>query len=326
MMIDSLKFDGIQIGRAVAALSVLYFHSWTALVRFPAEAASPIWPLSRVGELGVDLFFAVSGFVICMIATKPSFTPLAFLAKRALRIYPLWLTCLLTFAVLAAIWRGWQGHETFGYLLYSVTLLPTQELPFYNIGWTLQHEMAFYVLVAAVLPLVGLYGILAALILSFALLRDAPWFISNLSAFHLEFAAGMLAFLLLKKLRWFGSALPLAIGLVSLAVLFNYFGRTYLAPSLFLTTVGFANLHARGLFSKALVALGDQSYSIYLIHPIVFWSASAVSSKLTSVIPLWGLEPLRFACIAVVILISRVSFLYIEKPYLSFRRPAETPA
>lgn len=166
-----MKLEGIQIGRAVAALSVLYFHSWTALVRFPTDSPSPFCPLARLGELGVDLFFGISGFVICLIAAKPGFRPVEFLTRRVFRIYPLWLLCLGVVAILFAVWRGWQNnetyHETLGYLLYSATLLPTRDLPFYNIGWTLQHEMAFYFLAAIIVPMLGLFGLLGFLILSF---------------------------------------------------------------------------------------------------------------------------------------------------------------
>lgn len=315
-----MRLDGIQVGRAVAALSVLYFHSWLALVRFPENAAYPIAPLAKFGELGVDLFFAISGFVICMIATKKTFSPIEFLTKRVFRIYPLWLFCLATFAILGAIWRGWQNHETPTYFLYSATLLPTKELPFYGIGWTLQHEMAFYAVVTILFPLVRLPGVIVALIASFALRDYGPWYVSKLAAFHLEFAAGILAYIFWPKLRWIGSLLPIAVGLITLCALFYYLSRLWVAPALFLTIVGFANLKT-GPLTQWLVRTGDQSYSIYLVHPIIFWGCSAVTSKIVTHVPLWSLEPIRFACIFLVVFVSQITWKTIERPsiYLGSR-------
>ncbi|MBC9876317.1 acyltransferase [Bradyrhizobium sp. INPA01-394B] len=309
-----MRFDGIQIARAVAALSVLYFHSWTALVRFSADATYPLWPLARFGELGVDLFFGISGFVISMIAAKPGFRPLEFLVNRIFRIYPLWLLCLGTIAVLFAVWRGWQSSETLSYLLYSATLLPTHELPFYNIGWTLQHEITFYVLAAAIVPAFGLIGLLVVLVLSFVALGSAPWYLSNFAGFHLEFAAGILAYMLLPRLRWVGALLPIAAGVVGMCVLHFYLGHRGVAPALLLAIIGFANLNSDSSVSRFFVSMGDRSYSIYLLHPIVFWSFSSIVSLLIAKIPLWTAEPIRFTCMAIVIVAAGQTWVYVEQP------------
>ena len=81
------KLEGIQVARAIAALSVAYFHSYIALRAFPESAQAPIPPLKQWGYLGVDFFFAISGHVICLIAARPSFSPLSFAIKRLFRLY-----------------------------------------------------------------------------------------------------------------------------------------------------------------------------------------------------------------------------------------------
>jgi hypothetical protein len=53
------------------------------------------------------------------------------------------------------LWRAPLKSETFSYFLYSATLLPTEQFPFYDIGWSLQHEVAFYLLTAIVVPFFG---------------------------------------------------------------------------------------------------------------------------------------------------------------------------
>ena len=157
------RLPGLQVARAVAALSIAYFHSWVALVRFPKDTAFPLPILTGHGWLAVDLFFAISGFVICLVVSRPGFSVGSFLIKRVFRLYPLWLATLTIFAVLALLWRGPTETETLGYFLYSATLLPTEQFPFYNIGWSLQHEMIFYLIAAVIAPIFGLYGIAAFL-------------------------------------------------------------------------------------------------------------------------------------------------------------------
>src|SRR5690242_4289851 len=159
------RLPGVQIARAVAALSVMYFHSWTALDRFPRGTAHPIAFLAEHGALGVDLFFAISGFVICLVVSRrAAFDALPFMVKRVFRLYPLWLVTLTSFAVLALAWRNPLPSETLGFFLYSASLLPTEQIfPFYDIGWSLQHEMAFYVIVAIIAPWAGVSGIAAFL-------------------------------------------------------------------------------------------------------------------------------------------------------------------
>jgi peptidoglycan/LPS O-acetylase OafA/YrhL len=214
------KLPGIQIARAVAALSICYFHSWTILDRFPKGTSHPIAWLAERGWLGVDLFFAISGFVICLIATRSGFNVRPFLIRRAFRIYPLWLLMLTLFALMAWLWRGALPTETIGYFLYSATLLPTENFPLYDIGWSLQHEIMFYLVVALVTPLFGVSGIILALCASVAVnhLLNLPWYFANLAFYHAEFLAGIIAFLVLPYVRRLGALLPLTIGAISLII------------------------------------------------------------------------------------------------------------
>ena len=76
------RLPGIQVARAAAALSIVYFHSWVALVRFPKETAFPLPILPTYGWLAVDLFFGISGFVICLVVSRPTFQR-AFLLNEA---------------------------------------------------------------------------------------------------------------------------------------------------------------------------------------------------------------------------------------------------
>lgn len=316
---DHDRLPGVQIARAVAALSVMYFHSWTALDRFPRGTAHPIAFLAEHGALGVDLFFAISGFVICLVVSRrAAFDALPFMVKRVFRLYPLWLVTLTSFAVLALMWRNPLPSETLGFFLYSASLLPTEQIfPFYDIGWSLQHEMAFYVMVAIVAPWAGVSGIAAFLLCSsvafYTHVIPLPWWAFRFALYHAEFLAGVLAFIAWRRTTSLGAFIPLAVGLAALCCVIALGAHPYMPLPLFFLVLGFANIRASALPRLGfLVALGDASYSIYLTHPLVF----AVVRGFTVAVPkesLWLQEPIRYGAIAITIGVSIASWHYFER-------------
>jgi len=133
--VDGSKNEGLQVARAVAALSVAYFHSYIALRAFPESAQIPIGPLKDWGYLGVNLFFAISGYVICLVASKPTFSPASFAIKRVFRLFPMYWVAMATIAFMITI--GKYRPEPLGHFLYSMTLLPQSEGVgvMYRDGW-----------------------------------------------------------------------------------------------------------------------------------------------------------------------------------------------
>jgi exopolysaccharide production protein ExoZ len=313
------KQVGIQAARAIAALSIVYYHSWTSIVRFPKDTAYQIPGLTTYGWFAVYFFFAISGYVICLVVSRETFQVPSFLIKRLFRLYPLWLVILTTFAATAWLWRGLQSFETPSYFLYSATLLPTFDYPFYNVGWSLQPEIAFYLVVAAAVPLFGLRGLVAFLLVSTlaAQLIDMPWYLTYLGRYHAFFLAGVLAFMAHDKLARLGFWRPAVAG-VALLVL-GYLSVALTPFGLFLVITAFANLSPseQVWWRKPATMIGDASYSIYLIHPMVFLTASSLVSKFPDS-PLWVQEPIRFGCIGVAITLSLLSWRYFETPMISF--------
>ena len=238
------SLDRIQVARAIAALSIVYYHSWVALTRFPKDTAYQIPTISTYGWLAVPLFFAISGFVICLVASRQSFGVAAFLIKRVFRLYPLWLVMLTTFAATAWLWRGLQPRESFAFFLYSATLLPTNGFPFYDLGWTLQHEMTFYLITVITVPLFGLTGLAVFLLASTVAVHavDMPWYLANLSSHHGDFAAGVLAFMMREKLSRVGSLVPGAAGLLLLSIFAEQSLYWAFPLAMFMLIVGFASL------------------------------------------------------------------------------------
>ncbi|MBV8744380.1 MAG: acyltransferase [Xanthobacteraceae bacterium] len=270
--------------------------------------------LRDYGWIAVDFFFAISGFVICLVVTSPRFEPLSFMIRRAFRIYPLWIATSLAFFLSLLCFGRVDGYGTPSFFLYSLTLLPTNGFPFYDLGWSLQHEMLFYVLAAVMTPWTGLYGV--ALVLITGLVADRvfelPWYLHQYFFYYGNFLAGIAAFLAYRGGARVGFLLPLIAGMVA----FRWApGRAFFPIALFFWLVAFVNLHAATRAGRLGVLLGDTSYSIYLLHPLVFHAFEQVLRR-GPLPPLWVQEPLRYVALMLVCCLALASWRFFERPMI----------
>ena len=94
--------------RAIAILGVLIAHGTDALFAPGAATADPtLYMLTRYGAKGVDLFFGISGFLICSrlleeYDQRGEISLKGFYIRRFLRILPPYLVYLVVIALLAA--------------------------------------------------------------------------------------------------------------------------------------------------------------------------------------------------------------------------------
>lgn len=310
------KLESLQAARAVAALSVAYYHSYVALRGFPDAAQLSIPPLKAYGYLGVNFFFAISGYVICLVVSRPSFTPATFAIKRLFRLYPMYWVAMLVIA--AMIMSGYYRVETLGHFLYSMTLLPQQGNAAYDVSWTLEREVVFYVLAMIVVPSAGTRGLAAVL----AMLAAAGWYFGNPWTFHLvstmqaDFLAGVLVFLLGDRARKIGPTIPLAIGCALLWISQTSPFAFSIPLAMASALLGMLNLRLpwRRWPFRIIVATGDASYSIYLLHYILFYWAASTSARLPWKLNDWLCEPWRFAAILVCCAVSYLTWRVIEVP------------
>lgn len=156
---SSIYFPSIDILRGFAALSVVIYHiiehfSWKA---FPIDGWV-VW--FRIGWMGVDLFFVISGFVIGLSALSEMDSKgvggfrVPFFRRRLARIVPLhYLTALIFVAMVApqVLFDGFAlnalAHATF---LHN--LVPGYHGAINGSNWSLATEMQFYVLMLLLGP------------------------------------------------------------------------------------------------------------------------------------------------------------------------------
>ncbi|MDR7941167.1 acyltransferase [Enterobacter soli] len=143
------KIYFIEVLRGVAPLLVVGYH----LVG-PLLGAYNFWPgmgldLFRNGNIGVDIFFIISGFIICYATQKSEVNPLlSFVLRRFFRIYPLLIFCILFMWFAYASWKPTSDLIRSLLLLHGDYSLPA---PFfgYNMlypAWTISYEIVFYML------------------------------------------------------------------------------------------------------------------------------------------------------------------------------------
>lgn len=144
--------DGV---RGIAILLVLFDHLFWSNDKTGNKVFDFISAIRDSSYVGVDLFFALSGFLITGILLDTLDAPhyfKTFYARRALRIFPLYYGFLLLLFCLTPLlhlkWSGWQ----YLFFTYTANLVPGRwqhtplHLRFFNIDqfWSLQVEEQFY--------------------------------------------------------------------------------------------------------------------------------------------------------------------------------------
>nr|WP_308406647.1 acyltransferase [Streptomyces sp. AC555_RSS877] len=145
--------DGIRL---LAALMVAVHHyAGTHRVDQPGNAiwdrpVSDIMPtvfrFASYGWIGVEIFFVISGFVICMSCWGRS--PRQFFVSRVMRLYPAyWFAVAFTTAVLVALPGVWDRLRARDVLL-NLTMLQSGSgvMNVDGVYWTLWSELRFYLL------------------------------------------------------------------------------------------------------------------------------------------------------------------------------------
>lgn len=332
----------IQWLRALAACEVVICHSNLLTKHFSTQVLTPAWyqPLSA---LGVELFFIVSGYVICMRVGAGDKGG-AFLASRILRLYPMyWIfTSLAVVAfLLNPAWHLNNFDPNLVSMARSYLILPQMGFPILGVGWTLEHEMIFYAFVAVMLLTIGgsnpaklslawLFAGLGAIGLIMGAppspaIAGAPGagptpLLSHIfSPFMFAFGFGWLVRTLeaMTTPRMALNALPFAVLAAAPLWFAPEWGlmpgyRIGVAAIVFMGFLSCRRIFADNALNRLVWKLGDASFSIYLSHWFILSAGGKLLGHLDT--PASLELPVRIIGISLSIAVGVAIFNILEKP------------
>ncbi|WP_428329908.1 acyltransferase family protein [Mucilaginibacter sp.] len=166
--------------RGIAILMVIGYH-------FGVNYFLRSTPLLVNGDIGVNVFFVISGFLITTLLLKEqvkygSIDLNQFYLKRVLRIVPVAYLFLLVLIVLNQVYKFHVVESSFVSSLLFYKNLPYQQEPFMGHFWTLAAEMQFYL----IFPLLLVLNINRYLMLVLSIVIIVP-VISVLGYYHVGF-------------------------------------------------------------------------------------------------------------------------------------------
>jgi exopolysaccharide production protein ExoZ len=325
MNAETQKNEGLQAARAIAALSVAYFHSYMIFNGWPNATVFPIPFLKEHGYLGVNFFFVISGYVIAKICDKPDFSVREFVTKRFFRLYPVYWIIVIEAVALKFCGVIIPTSYKWAPVIYSMTLLPHTDnaQPFLPVTWSLEFEIMFYFLAVLIVPLFRVWGLAIVL---FGLVYWAYVAPPDFFTFHLvrtlnaDFLAGVLAYLFRKPLSYLPPLILIPVGLFgyySAVVLFILPFSASIGGLLLVTGLANAKLSWDRWPLRWLVKVGDASYSLYLLHFLVIWIFVNLTQRIGG-LPAWTAEPMRFAYLGICVWLALLSYRLIERPIIDY--------
>ena len=286
--------------RAVAAVWVVLFHYREDLLALEQQLA-PLDTFMRGGYLGVDLFFALSGFILAYTYADRmrTFTwrgSRGFVRNRFARVWPVHVVTLHVDLAIAAlvgtlgVTEGGHRRTVDAYLenLAMVHYWVNDRPSFNSPAWSISAEWFAYLLApllfvlvarvrraATALALAGLaYGAMVAVFATMALPNgnlEGMFYVRIMG----EFLGGMLLCLAWvrgrARLERFAWVLPMSLAVVAVVPAASA-GRYWMAPALGLGIAGLAASSGwlvQVLSRPWLVAAGEASFALYMVHMLV---------------------------------------------------------
>lgn len=348
-------FKSLQIGRAIAALLVVFHHATLDSSFFYGTAFNDFWIF---GNIGVDFFFVLSGFIIYWAHKKDQegvFAAKVYAYKRLVRIYaPFILISVVMFSAYYFVPALSQSDRTIGFIS-SFFLIPQEHTsPALSVSWTLMHELLFYaVFIVSYIRkrlLLAFSLVWSILILLYPLIQQKYFLADFLLDMHnIQFLLGMvLAYFFYNHEQVISNitknkllpSIMLALSITSLSyILFNKAILSSFLNEYYVLVVGvgffiliMSMLLAEGalmwvkLFnSKSLLFLGAASYSIYLFHNPALSILNRFAAKVISIYPALNSELIFISISALATLGGIFYYLLWEKPILSQMRKKVYP-
>ena len=329
--------------RLLLAVLVLLSHSYELIDgNRNREILTRIFNTISLGELAVDSFFLISGYLILQ-SWERSPKLQVFLKKRILRIYPGFIVASLVSAYvvgpLGAATDYFADFQLFQFFKSLVLLqppnippvFPGQPYPFVNSSmWTISYEFRCYLMVA----LIGICGLLSwriwlalsALTLVMALSPDSARPLANLSwvlvgepvsliHFLCFFFAGGCFYLFRDRIHYRFTWVLVLIPILLLS-LFNTSTAQLLLPTIGAYILFWAAFAPAPILQR-VGSYPDISYGVYLygwpVQKLLLWYCPSLSPWLLFMLSCG----ISFVC-------GLLSWHLVEKPFLQLKRaPAQ---
>lgn len=351
------ELDGI---RGIAALAVFFHHVCFTSIQPQHWGPSirGLYHLSTYGYTGVDLFFVLSGFLITSLLIQDRSSTAYyrnFYWKRALRILPLYILCLIAVFLFVPNSHGYVLLAA----LFIVNFAQVLHVPAIGPFWTLAIEEQFYLLWPTVVRRrsvaqltrwsigIGLSAVILRLIAA-----SIGHFNYDITFLHCDgLAVG--AFVACRYSRrndqnpsarmiptwWIASAF--AAGIVLFAIRFLPYsnkrelaflaaatqtGISLLAGSIIAFVIVHTGAGYLAIFrSRLFTFFGLISYAFYLIHLYVLMAYEHLCGPLAP--GNMGAYFIRFfAVLAISVALSLLTYYLIERPALSLRKYVLAPS
>jgi exopolysaccharide production protein ExoZ len=293
------KLLNLQALRGCACLLVLFSHITLYEGRVAEVVVLPNW-LFKMGSAGVDLFFVISGYIMLSLGDGGSSglkVSLNFILRRMARIYPLyWVFTAIVITILIffpeSIYRS-GDQAAFNYFKSFFLIPDTNPSPPVGQGWSLVHEMYFYLTFTIILLFPSktrkylwiLWLLFLATYVVGSISTKDPFIRIASSPLTFEFIFGCFAAYLHKSgFSRFGS-IAFVLGVLGLLFFGHQYGpwRFLLVgvPAFLIVYGAIAMELGKGVvFPPWLQRTGDASYSIYLSHILVLGAVAKLWKRL----------------------------------------------
>ena len=351
------QLQSIQALRGIAALLVLLAHIGVIELRLLSVSTSDETPLLLQplanGVSGVDIFFVISGFI--MVYVSQSYVSSVrqsadFLIARFVRVYPIYWVFLALAAIGMFVQYGLPydaidipADRATNHVISSILLIPQFDLPILVVGWTLVHELFFYLVFAVLLfaprAQLGVWlAIWGLVVLSGSLLGLSDTGARSLielvfSPLTLEFIGGAFVAILYLSGKRIVPIVALAVGAIGFlaGLVFNAnldrffleWGRVLIfgLPSLLIVygAVCLEDHYPKNLVGRFFSTLGDWSYALYLSHLLVLLALSMILPKMSNLFDPAAtgvLGNLLFALVGLIgsIIFAGLAHRFLERP------------
>ena len=340
---DKLYLSGLNGIRAVAAISVLFAHMWSS---FEDWGVTPHWHIPWPSG-PVTTFFVISGFLITFllmneIGKTDDVSIPKFYMRRILRIWPLYYAYLAMALFATWLFHGEINNAAWFYIFFAGNIsqaLGSGIIPLYHF-WSLDVEEQYYLWY----PWIVKYS--KKHVLTFVSVLFVCWFGAK-SAIYIFLGKGMLysilgmvrfdcmmlgamgAIMYYRKTEWFCKLCSNRIVALIAWVLFFTSGlyadhlpspvrNEFIALiSLFVIMTGL--LRKPILENRVMNYLGQISYGIYVIHPLLLYvltrlvkPADFMPDAIASIVIFLSITVLTIG-------LASLSYKFFEMPFLRLK-------